>query len=448
MNKKDKVVITYGTFDLFHEGHKKLLERAKKLGDYLIVGVTSDNYDFTRGKLNVKQPLSERIENIKKSGLADKIIVEEYEGQKIEDIQKYNVDIFAIGSDWKGKFDYLKEYCDVVYLERTKGVSSTLLRNKERGIIKIGIIGNGRIAKRFLKEAKFVSGISVDYVYGINENNVKKFAKENDLIAELSFENFLKKVDAVYIASPHLTHYEYSKKALLNNKHVLCEKPITLKVKELEELINIAKEKKLILMEALKTAYMPGFIKLISIAKSGLIGNVIDIFSSFTKIINDENLREFNKNDGGSVNELGSYVLLPIVKLLGKEYKKIIFNFLEKDGIDIYTKINFEYREKFATCITGIKGKRENDLVISGTKGYIYVPAPWWLTSYFEIKDENGNILRRFSDRLDGEGLRYEIAEFQNLIISNKLESFKYGFDEMRFIISIIEKFNEQKELK
>ena len=106
-------VITYGTYDLLHYGHIRLLERAKALGDYLIVGVTSDDFDKTRGKINVQQSLMERIENVRSTGLADKIIIEEYEGQKIDDIQHYNVDIFTVGSDWIGHFDYLKKYCNV-----------------------------------------------------------------------------------------------------------------------------------------------------------------------------------------------------------------------------------------------------------------------------------------------------------------------------------------------
>lgn len=115
-------VITYGTYDLFHDGHKRLLERARALGDYLIVAVTTENFDDARGKLNVQQSLMDRIRNVQESGLADEVIIEEYEGQKINDIQKYDVDIFAIGSDWLGKFDYLGDYCKVVYLDRTKGV--------------------------------------------------------------------------------------------------------------------------------------------------------------------------------------------------------------------------------------------------------------------------------------------------------------------------------------
>ena len=135
MNK----VITYGTFDLLHYGHVNLLKRAKALGDYLIVGVTSDSYDLERGKLNVQQSLLQRIDNVRATGFADEIIVEEFEGQKIFDIQKMGINTFVIGSDWEGKFDYLKEYCDVVYLERTRGISSTALRQKDYDIVSIGI---------------------------------------------------------------------------------------------------------------------------------------------------------------------------------------------------------------------------------------------------------------------------------------------------------------------
>ena len=129
-----KKVITYGTYDLLHQGHINLLRRAKALGDYLIVGVTSDSFDRGRGKLNVRNNVLERVEAVKSTGLADKIIIEDYLGQKIDDIQKYGVDIFTVGSDWVGHFDYLKEYCDVVYLPRTEGISSTQLREDSQQV--------------------------------------------------------------------------------------------------------------------------------------------------------------------------------------------------------------------------------------------------------------------------------------------------------------------------
>ena len=160
-----KKVITYGSFDLFHEGHYKLLQRAKALGDYLIVGVTTEGYDASRGKLNVVDSIMERIEHVKQTGFADEVIIEDHVGQKVEDIQRYHVDVFTVGSDWTGVFDYLKKYCQVVYLERTKGISSTMLRARNYGIVRLGIIGAGRIARRMVPEAKYVSGLNTESIY-------------------------------------------------------------------------------------------------------------------------------------------------------------------------------------------------------------------------------------------------------------------------------------------
>ena len=161
-----KTVITYGTYDMLHYGHIRLLERAKKLGDYLIVGITSEDFDRSRGKINVRQSLMERLEAVKETGIADQIIVEEYSGQKIDDIRRYNVDIFAIGSDWKGKFDYLEEYCKVVYLDRTEGISSTELRSKTNGI-RLGIVGGGKpkVVGKYINECRYVNGLEISGVY-------------------------------------------------------------------------------------------------------------------------------------------------------------------------------------------------------------------------------------------------------------------------------------------
>ena len=165
-----KKVITYGTYDLLHQGHLNLLRRAKELGDHLIVGVTNDNFDRERGKLNVRNNVLERVEAVRATGYADEIIIEDYVGQKIDDIQKYGVDVFAIGSDWEGKFDYLKEFCEVVYLPRTEGISSTKLRDESSQYVKFGMIGLGRIARRFIKEAEFVSGVKISAVFDTDKN--------------------------------------------------------------------------------------------------------------------------------------------------------------------------------------------------------------------------------------------------------------------------------------
>jgi glycerol-3-phosphate cytidylyltransferase len=122
-----KIVITYGTFDMFHIGHLKLLKRLKALGDELIVGVSSDAFNESKGK-KVMIPYEQRAEIIENIKCVDKVIIEDNWEQKIEDIKKYNVNIFSMGNDWEGKFDYLKEYCEVVYLKRTEDISTTQLK--------------------------------------------------------------------------------------------------------------------------------------------------------------------------------------------------------------------------------------------------------------------------------------------------------------------------------
>ena len=445
-----KKIITYGTFDLLHRGHLNILQKAKSMGDYLIVGVTSENYDMTRGKLNVSQSLMERIENVRKTGLADDIIVEEYIGQKIRDIKKYGIDTFVIGSDWLNKFDYLKPFCNVVYLERTKGVSSTELRNEQNTILKLGVVGNGRIAKRFIKESKYVSGIDIDYIYGRNPQKLEQLCNDFGLEKYFTdYSEFLKNVDAVYIALPHTMHYEYTKNALLAGKHVLCEKPITLIEKETDELFKIAKDKGLILQEAIKTVYSPCFDKLISIAQSGIIGTIRDIDATFTKLVTDKTLREFNPElGGGSLTELGSYPLCIITKLLGTQPDKIEYTTMidPETGVDLMTKAAIIYEKAIGIANVGIGVKKEGDCVISGTDGYIYIPAPWWKTEYFEVRFEDLNKTQKIFTKFDGDGLRYELAEFLKSI-NTKTKTYKLTDEESIFISRIIEEFNKQKEI-
>lgn len=123
-----KTVITYGTFDLFHVGHLNLLRRAKELGDYLIVAVSSDRFNWEEKQKKCEIPDKDRMAIVEAIKYVDKVISEDSWEQKIEDVKKYNVDVFVMGDDWKGKFDFLKDYCEVVYLPRTEGISSTQLK--------------------------------------------------------------------------------------------------------------------------------------------------------------------------------------------------------------------------------------------------------------------------------------------------------------------------------
>lgn len=433
-------VITYGTFDLFHEGHRRLLERAKALGDYLIVGVTTENYDDSRGKLNVRQSLMDRIRNVQDSGLADEIIIEEYEGQKVQDIQKHGVDIFAIGSDWLGKFDYLNDYCKVIYLDRTKGVSSTQLRNESAGVIRLGVIGSGRIAARFVAEARYVSGVSVEAVYSRRFESAKAFAERLELEwVNENVEDLLKHVDAVYVATPHDTHYAYARQAIEAGVHVLCEKPMTLTKAQTTELFELATRHEVVLLEAVKTAFAPGFQRMVAVARSGSIGQVRSVDATFTKIVKSG--RELEGPDGGSISELATYPLLAVVKLLGTDFTKVTTRSLKPadSPVEVFSRIDVDYPHGTASARTGIGVKAEGELIVAGSAGYVYVPAPWWLTEYFETRFEDQSKNKKYYYKFDGDGLRYELAEFAFMIRNRTPESFKLRAAESIAMADIIE---------
>lgn len=441
-----KKVITYGTYDLLHQGHINLLKRAKALGDYLIVGVTNDIFDRNRGKLNVRNNVLERVDAVRATGLADQIIIEDYVGQKIDDIQKYDVDVFAIGSDWKGKFDYLNEYCEVVYLPRTEGISSTMLRAEDQVEVRVGVIGCGRVANRFPQEASVVSGVKVVAAYDIVKNISENFSQKNAGVKACSeLEELLESVDAVYIATPHLSHEEYIRKAIEKGKHVLCETPLVLNGKTAKDLYSRAEKKGVILMEANKTAHCPAFNHLVTLVKSGVIGKVVDVEASLSKLWDDDkSLREFDSSQaGGSFFELGSYPLLPIVKFCGINYEHLNLYARMQNGVDMFTKGEFRYADAVCSFKVGLGVKTEGNLVISGTKGYVYVPAPWWKTDFFEIRYEDQNENKKFFYKWDGFGLRYEIQEFISCIVNNRSSSARLRRRESICMAEIMGIFNE-----
>lgn len=439
-------VITYGTYDMLHYGHICLLKRARSLGDYLIVGVTADDFDKNRGKINVKQSLMERIEAIRATGIADEIIIEEYEGQKIDDIRRFGVNIFTVGSDWIGKFDYLNEYCKVIYLDRTQGISSSKLRTQERSI-RFGLVGETIVLQKYFEESKFVNGVDVVCVCSEDENMLEGY-QSNKILVTKNFIKLLNIVDAVYIASHPTKHYKQVKKALEAGKHVLCESPIALSEKECQELFILAKSKQLILMDSIKTAYATAYNRLLLLLKSGKIGNVVSVDTTCTSLknINVNKQKEFNCT-WNSICAWGPTAMLPIFQILGTNYVNINISslFINKDRkFDLFTKIDFTYSNAVASLKVGKGVKSEGELIISGTEGYIYVPAPWWKTDYFEIRYENQDDNKRYFYQLDGEGIRYEIVAFIKSIEIGNINTY---IDEevSERIVGVIELFENGK---
>lgn len=366
----------------------------------------------------------ERMEAVKATGLADKVIVEEYERQKIDDIKRYGVDIFTVGSDWEGKFDYLNEYCKVIYLPRTEGVSSTELRSTENRL-RMGIVGQAPYWAKFVDECSYVNGIQFSGICASRDDMdfIRKQALDKQIDIPLLTEDYdrlLKKTDAVYIVSRPEQHYEEIRHALLQHKHVLCEAPITVNEEQTRELFELADREGCVLMEAIKTAYATAYERVLLVAKSGRIGKIISVDATCTSL--SDGLGEAQTDlakKWNSISAWGPTALLPVFQLLGTKYKArtIVSKYIDAaKKYDGYTKIDFVYPSAVASIRVGKAAKAEGELIIIGENGYIYVPAPWWKTDYFEVRFENPqNNLRHFY-QLDGEGIRYEVVAFARSI--------------------------------
>ena len=427
-----KKVITYGTFDMFHKGHYNILKRAKEYGDYLIVGVTGENYDIGRGKLSVHDTLATRIENVKNTGLVDEIIVEEYLGQKIGDIIKYDIDYFVIGDDWKGKFDHLSRYCEMVYLERTKGISSTELREKNFEHYDIGVICDETDDNQIVKEAKLVNGFEVKSVYSPDKEISQKFQEKYDL--ENIFydcDSLIEASDIVYIRCTIEKRVNYIRKALNQGKHVIYDPPATFKTKELKELIDLSKEKNVILMENTKMVHIYVFNQLLWMTQGGLIGDILSFNCSISK----------NDDDRSNLfYDLSSLTLLPMLKIMGQNYEKVDY-MVTKDGEDIeFASMNFVYPKARAVINVGNKVRVDNQLEIIGTKATIRMKENWWRSKNFSLHKPGEIDAELYNTNFEGNGFKYLIKAMSNMLNNNSIDSMGVFEDESIRIVEILEK--------
>lgn len=429
-------VITYGTFDLFHQGHYNIIKRAKEQGDYLIVGVTSESFDIERGKLNVRDSLLKRIENVRKTGFADEIIIEEYQGQKVSDIIKYNIDVLVVGSDWRGKFDYLKNYCEVKYLERTKNISSTQLRG-EGTIYNVGVVTDDTEDGGIVVESKYVSGVHVESVFSENEDTAKQFCEKYELDSYgTDFEKFLSTLDIVYVKASLNKREKYIEKAIENGKYVISDSPMTLEPEKLRKLFKKAIENKVVLVEKIMLVYLRAFNQLVWLTHGDLVGKVVSVKCAVSQA-------DF---DGGkSFNETIVYAICAIMKLLGKDCTKVTSNAVkDENGAFIYDMITMKYPGALATIEIGSTVDIENELVIIGTKGRVTVPNDWWNTGYFEAKVEGNEFLKRYSFNFEGNGFRYLLQELMIMISDQRTECTRLFYEESEALAEILKIINQR----
>lgn len=401
-------VITYGTFDLFHKGHYNILKRARDLGDHLIVGVTSESYDIERGKLNVKDSLVTRIKNVERTGLADEIILEEYEGQKINDVIKYNVDILVVGSDWRGKFDYLNEYCKVVYLERTKGISSTQLRHENGSLYRLGLATDDADDRLYFEEALYVSGAHPACVWCPDSRLGDELLEKHQLeSAYTDYDQFLDAADIVYVKVGAQHRLELILRALRAGKHVIAASPIALDQAGAEEAFELAHAMSRVLIEDIRLAYLRAFTQLDWQVHGGAIGQIQSATIS---------ARVMDARGSNAYEEIISSALLVAVKLFGSSAFRCTH--VARAGRDdsFHDCILLEYESGIVSVELSNSPFWHSSLLICGTGGVAHVPDDWWNMGYFKISDRSDINTKRFSFNFEGNGFRYLIQELLTII--------------------------------
>lgn len=427
-----KRVITYGTFDLFHKGHYNILKRAKEYGDYLIVGVTSESYDIERGKLSVKDSLTTRMKNVMDTGFVDEVIIEEYVGQKIRDIIKYNIDVIVIGSDWKGKFDHLRQYCEVVYLERTKNISSTQIREEKSNIYKLGILTDSLDDQELLSEVKYVSGLHVESVFCENNNIAEQFCDKyqiNNFYTNI--DEFLKSVDIVLVTSEFNKRFDYIKSCLENKKHVISETPITLSLEEHELLTNLAEKNNVIFIENIVTVYLRAFMQVLWMANGDTLGNILKVNCTLS-------LENFSPPKPFS--EALVLAVAMVIKLLSE--KIIDIQIFSHDDKVKYLYVLFQAKDSIATIEITENVEVKNEMVIVGEQGTIIVEDDWWNTGYFEFKKVGNKFSKKYSYNFEGNGFRYVLQEILIMLRDNRTESTRLFKDESEKLVNILKKIN------
>lgn len=289
-------------------------------------------------------------------------------------------------------------------------ISRDSLLKKGEDYVKIGVIGTGSIATRFAEEVAHVQRTYIYSTFSPDEKELERYCDKFGITNDChSVEDMLEDVDAVYIASPYTTHYQYAKMALLSGKHVLCETPFTQTYKETQELYQIAEKKGLVLALAWKTAYCPSFSKILESANQGYIGEVVELTTTTTTLLDNGVSTSYNNE---RLIENAIYGMLATIKVMGSDYKKASLFSKEDGNRMLFCNMVYDYGESVAHVKAGTGVKSESSMVISGTKGYIYVPAPWWKPDYFEIRFENPGDNKKMYFPYEESGLRYEIQYF------------------------------------
>lgn len=446
-------VVTYGTFDLLHEAHLDQLRRARAFGSFLIVAVLTDIFDAGRGKRFLAQDVVQRIENVRKTGLADLVILEECD-DKINNVLKYDIDVVAVFDSWEGPEAYvenLRNYCEVVYIpEVVENVSSTVLR----GVVRMGVIGIPDVIRRLLTGAAVTAGVNIVALTTDPQEPPHTILEDKkDIVACETFEQLCKSAEAVYISNDHSIRTTTIRQALQAGVHVLCESPLSTSQAEAQSLMKLAVKNGLVLLQSIQSAFTPAVERMTAIVQNGKIGRVLSVSVNIGVPLTEETAQiccDSASSGGGKlcVGLLGE-ALLPVVRILhGRPVLKVRCQTRAsgsaKDPSHL-CQLNISYKTATATVTIGHGVVVPETLTVIGSEGYMTMPAPWRRASrfHFQYKDIN---FEEASDEQDFDfptrrgGYRFDLAEFATVIKLGRPQSHMLTVDNQVQIAALIEK--------
>lgn len=310
-------------------------------------------------------------------------------------------------------------------------------------VIHWGIIGAGKIASEFAKDINEVPNSRLYAIASRDVEKAKNFNREFNI--EKAYGNYQelvldKTIDAVYIATPHTFHKEHTLLCIYNNKAVLCEKPLAMDLNEVDEMIQLAKSKNILLMEALWTAFLPHFIYVRSLILNNHFGKVIQLEADFGfNPPYDENSRLFKKSlGGGSLLDIGIYPVFLALSTLGKpENIEANATFFDT-GVDTECNMEFSYRDAKAILSSTFKKETKTQAVFKCEKGDIIIKGRFHQPTSVVLINANGErTLKQFN--YSTIGYNYEIEHFNNLIRCGLTESAIMPFDLSRTLINTLD---------
>lgn len=413
----------------------------------------TDTFDAGRGKRFLGQDVVQRIENVRQTGLADSVVLEECD-DKINNVLKYNVDVVAVFDSWEGPEAYvenLKSYCEVAFIpEVMASFSSTALR----GVVNLGAVGTPNVIRHLLAGADVTGGVNLIALQAGSRELTDLVATEmKDAYACETSEQLYERVEAVYLSIDLPLKMITILQALQAGKHVLCESPLSLSKAEVEASFQVAADKGLVLLESIPSAFTPAMERVTALAQNGKIGRVLCVAVNLSVPMTEETSKrccKFKDSDSSKlcVGFVGE-ALLPVVRILhGREVLEVSCDTVDSGSANDENhlfRLNIYFENATATITIGHGVIVHETFTVIGSEGYLTMPAPWRRASsiHFKYKDIN---FEEASDEQDFDfptrrgGYRFDLAEFATVIKLGRPQSHMFTIEDHIQIAAVIEK--------